>query len=41
VTERPAEAQTHPGLHKSYVQVVAMRARETERDAEMTGAGRS
>jgi asparagine synthase (glutamine-hydrolysing) len=40
VTERPAEAQTHPGLHKSYAQVVALRTRETERDAELTGAGR-
>ncbi len=36
VTARPPEAQTHPGLHKSYTQVIEMRARETEPD---TGAG--
>jgi asparagine synthase (glutamine-hydrolysing) len=28
VTERPLEVQTHPGLHKSYRQVIEMRARE-------------
>jgi asparagine synthase (glutamine-hydrolysing) len=36
VTERPLERQTHPGLHKSYVQVVEMEARERE-----AGDGRS
>lgn len=30
VTARPLEVQTHPGLHKSYTQVIEMRARETE-----------
>jgi asparagine synthase (glutamine-hydrolysing) len=29
VTARPPEVQTHPGLHKSYTQVMEMRARET------------
>jgi asparagine synthase (glutamine-hydrolysing) len=29
VTARPPEPQTHPGLHKSYTQVMEMRARET------------
>lgn len=29
VIERPAEVQTHPGLHKSYVQVMRMLERET------------
>ena len=28
VTSRPPEAATHPGLHKSYVQVMEMRDRE-------------
>ena len=28
VTARAPEAQTHPGLHKSYAQVIEMRARE-------------
>ncbi|HKQ58839.1 MAG TPA: asparagine synthase (glutamine-hydrolyzing) [Candidatus Eisenbacteria bacterium] len=28
VTERPLEVQTHPGLHKSYRQVIEMRARD-------------
>jgi hypothetical protein len=27
VTERPAEVQTHPGLHKSYTQVMELYAR--------------
>jgi asparagine synthase (glutamine-hydrolysing) len=31
VTERAPELQTHPGLHKSYVQVMTMLARETTR----------
>jgi asparagine synthase (glutamine-hydrolysing) len=30
LTARPPETQTHPGLHKSYRQVMEMRARETE-----------
>ncbi len=30
VTERPPEIQTHPGLHKSYAQVMEMHERETE-----------
>ena len=39
VIERPAERQTHPGLHKSYTQVIGMRARESRPDESMTGAG--
>ena len=34
VTERPAELQTHPGLHKSYVQVMAMLAHQTAQGAQ-------
>ena len=39
VTERPAEHQTHPGLHKSYTQVIEMRASEHRPDETTTGAG--
>ena len=36
VTARPPEVHTHPGLHKSYRQVIEMRSRESEPD---TAAG--
>jgi asparagine synthase (glutamine-hydrolysing) len=36
VTARPPEVQTHPGLHKSYTQVMEMRAREAG-SAEVAG----
>ncbi len=39
VTTRPEEANTHPGLHKSYTQVIEMRARETEPDTAQLHAG--
>ncbi|MGH7730186.1 MAG: asparagine synthase (glutamine-hydrolyzing) [Candidatus Eiseniibacteriota bacterium] len=34
VTARAPEPHTHPGLHKSYTQVIEMRARETEPESE-------
>jgi asparagine synthase (glutamine-hydrolysing) len=38
VTERGPEPQTHPGLHKSYTQVMEMLARESEPSEVVTGA---
>ena len=34
VTARPPEVHTHPGLHKSYTQVIEMRSRETGLEAD-------
>src|SRR5262245_9913463 len=38
VTERAPEPQTHPGLHKSYTQVIELHARETVPDPDTVGA---